>query len=310
MTNPLVCIIVVNWNGGKVIEDCIGSLKMTDYDNYKVIIIDNGSEDKERVKKLKQIDKNAELIFLDKNYGYTIGTNTGWKYAIDKYNADYICAMNSDTITIQPDWLQKLVETAESDKYYGYVSGMFMFPNGDLQMVNANSEAGIFEKDNGQYDYVKEVDYLRGPCPLIKRSLIDKIGGLDENFFYGPDDIDYCLRSAQVGYKTVFNGNVKIIHLAGHAGLSHNRDKIFGRQVEGMLICWYRHFGLIGGVKMSVRQFARIFVTRRNPFAPKTTKNLYFNWTFYKRFFSYCGAFLRTIYKIRNIKQDTEVVIL
>jgi len=306
---PLVGVIIVNWNGGEVTINCLKSLKKTSYKNYKTILVDNGSTD-DSAEQLKKINKKMDMICLDKNYGYTIATNVGWKYALEKYGADYICAMDSDIVTIQPDWLDVQIAEMERNPAAGISSGKLAFPDGRLQIVNENSEKGYFEQDKGQYDYIKEIPYVRGGCIVIKKEVIDKIGYYDENFFYGPNDIDYCYRAKKAGFKVLFNGFSKSIHLAGYSGLSHRKDMIFGPQLEGMLICWFRHNRLVSSTKMVLRQFIRVFVTRKNPHAPMILNNLYLNMTFPKRLLSFFKAFSNALKRYRKIKQNSFIKIL
>ena len=139
---------------------------------------------------------------------------------------------------------------------------------------------------------------------------MNKIGYSDESMFYGPSDIDYCYRAGKAGFKVLYNGFAKSIHLAGHSGLSHRKDIIFGPQLEGTLICWFRHNGFIGGLKMTLRQFARVFITRKNPYAPKTIGNLYFNWTFPKRTISFFIALSHALKNYKHIENNNEVKII
>lgn len=306
---PLVCIIIVNWNGGQVVINCLKSLKKTSYKNYKVIIVDNGSTD-DSIKQLKKINKKMDVIYLDKNYGYTIGTNTGWKYALKKYKSDYICAMNSDIVTIQKDWLDIQIKELERNKKYGVSGGKFAFPDGRLDLSNEDSEKGYFEQDHGQYDIIKEVPYIRGQCIIIKKEVIDKIGYMDENFFYGPDDIDYCYRVGKAGFKVIFNGFAKSIHLAGYSSFLHEKDWLFLPQTEGMLIFYMRYKGLIPGLRISLRFLARAFVTRKNPFIPKKLSNLTFHKTSLKRMFLFFKALNSALKNYNKIKQDSEINII
>ena len=306
---PLVCIVILNWNGGQTIMNCLKSLKKTSYKNYKLILVDNGSTD-DSIKQLKKINKEIEIIYLDKNYGYTIGTNVGWKYAIINYDADYICAMDSDIVTIQKDWLNVQIEELEKDKTYGISSGRLAFPDGGLQMFDKNNDRGYFEQDHGQYNFVREVPYIRGACIIIKKSVINKIGYYDESFFYGPNDIDYCYRAGQAGFKVLDNGHAKSTHIAGYTGSSHKKDMIYGPQSEGMLICWFRHNGIIGSIEMTLRQFTRAFITRRKPNNPKTLRNLVFNKTCLKRMFIFFKSFGNALKNYKKIKQNTKVKIL
>ncbi|MEM4325822.1 MAG: glycosyltransferase family 2 protein [Candidatus Pacearchaeota archaeon] len=213
---PLVVIIIVTFNPNlKILKNCLNSLRnKTNYKNYKVIISDNNSTNglKELIKeKYKWID----LIENKKNLYWAGGNNIGIKYSIKKYNPDYFFLLNDDTKIIQKDWLTKLVETAESDERIGIVGCNLIYPDGSLQHSGGYIKGllvGVEKEPSG----IKEVDHVMGSAILIKRSVVDKIGLIDEIFTpYLLDETDYCLRAKKAGFKVLCNRNVKIIHYKG-----------------------------------------------------------------------------------------------
>lgn len=274
MKQPIVCIVIVNWNGGEKIKQCLSSLKLTNYKNYKVILVDNGSN-AGSVEELLKINSKMDVIRLPKNFGYTIATNLGWRYSIKKYKADYICAMDSDIITVQKDWLSLEIKELEKKKEYGISCGKLVFPDGRLQLLfYERAHTWMSDnKDKGQYDFVKEVSAVGGACIIIKSSVIKKIGYYDENFFYGPNDLDYCFRAGKQGFKVLYNGLAKSIHNGSSSYLASDQTKIFGAQSLGNILFTTRHFGLFQGIKMSLRQFVRVFLTRKNPYSPISYHN-------------------------------------
>lgn len=301
---PLVCIVIVNWNGGQKIIDCLKSLKKTSYKNYKVILVDNGSID-DSISKLKKINSKMDIIYLPKNFGYTIATNVGWKYSLKKYNADYICAMDSDIATIQDDWLDIEIKELEKSKEYGISCGKLVFPNGTLQLLFFERGSNWMKdnKDKGQYDFVKEVKAVGGACIIIKKSVIKKIGYYDENFFYGPNDLDYCLRAGKAGFKTLYIGTAKSIHNGSSSYLSSDSMKIFGPQSEGNITFALRHHGTFVGMKMMLRQFARVFFTRKHPYEAIKLNNINFHTQIFKRLsllFKSISSSLKNYKKVKN----------
>jgi len=305
---PLVCIIVVNWNGGKVVRDCLSSLKKTDYKNYKVLLVDNGSTD-DSVEKLIKINPKMDVIKLKKNYGYTIGMNVGWKTALEKYNADYVCAMDSDIKTIQKAWLSIQIKELEKREDYGISGGKLVFPDNRLQvLVRKNKDYS--EKDKGQYDFIKEVPSVWGACIIIKSTVIRKIGYYDENFFYGPNDIDFCLRAGKNGFKIIYNGFAKSIHRGAYSGLSPKKDFIYLHASEGMLIYYFRYKNFIEKIGMILRQFMRAFVTRKDPFSEIQKNNLIFHISFPKRVGSFFVSLSRALANYKTVKRTKKVGIL
>jgi len=212
---PKVCIIVLNWNGKDLLKKCLDSLlNLTDYPNYKVIVVDNRSTDgsQEFVKKnYPQVD----LLELDKNYGFTGGNNRGIIYAEKKYKPKYFLLLNNDTEIIQKDWLKLLVESAE--KYdAGIVGCKLLYPDRRIQHAGINTtflseHIGRYEDEN-KYTEIRAVGAVTFACVLINRKVFEKIGLLDEIFFAGHEDIDFCFRARKNGFKIIYNGYVKLIH--------------------------------------------------------------------------------------------------
>lgn len=280
--NPLVCIIIVNWNGGETIEKCIKSLKITSYPNYRIIVVDNASTD-DSIKKLKKINPKIEVIYLDKNYGCSPGRNVAISLLMKDKKMKYICLMDSDIITIQKNWLDVQINELEKKEDYGISGGKLVFPDGRLQVLVRKNRKSFKEKDRNQYNFVTETFAVWGACMIIKRRVIETIGFLDENFFYGPDDVDYCYRAKNAGFKIIYNGFSKSIHVGAFSGLSPKRDYIYRQQAEGMMIYAFRHFNISQKAFMVIRQFIRAFITRKDPFSNQSLKNTIFHKTFLKR---------------------------
>ncbi len=214
-----VYVITLNWNNEEDTIECIKSLKNINYKNYKIVIIDNGSEEKS-VSKIKRQYSEMCIINNEKNLGFAGGNNVGIKYAIDN-GADYVLLINNDT-TVEKDFLDKLVEAGESDKKIGIAGSKILFwsePNriwfagGKVnRLKNKGVHMGLDEIDEGQYDEAKDVGYLTGCCLLIKREIVEKIGMLAEDYFLYYEDTDFSLRVKNAGYKCFYVPESKIYH--------------------------------------------------------------------------------------------------
>jgi GT2 family glycosyltransferase len=187
--------------------------------------------------------------------------------------------MDNDIITVQKEWLSLIVSELEKDPVRGIGSGKHTFPNGNLQLPYIEADR---KDDNspakGKYEFVKEVKGFFGPCIVIKREVIKKIGFYDENFFYGPNDIDYCLRAGKSGFKIVYNGNSHSVHIGSVSGLSPMKDFIYLKQSESMMIYSFRYSSTIGKIAMVFRQLIRALITRKAPIERIERKNLIFHW--------------------------------
>jgi len=226
MPEPQVCIVILNWNGKEWLQKCIPSLKKTRYRNYKVIVADNGSADGSQAYVKRQ---GIDLVALDRNYGFAGGNNRGTEYALKKYVCEYVLLLNNDIEVIQPEWLKIIVETAER-RNAGIVGCKLLLPDGRIQHaggyfhpVRIAAHRGVLKKDDGQYDDEKEMDYVTGAAFMISRSLIEKIGLLDENYF--PiyfEEADYCRKAKQAGFAVVYTGKAKLVH---HTSATTSREQ-------------------------------------------------------------------------------------
>jgi GT2 family glycosyltransferase len=235
MKEPNVVIILSNYNGasnfynGKgILYWCLSSLRNTKYSNYKVIIADAHSTDNSR-----QLAKEFKVEFIDLGHkgAFSEVNNFGIKYANKKYAPDYFLLLNNDVIVSDPYWLSKLVETAEAYKA-GIVGCQLLYPNNRIQHAGmlidyyGGRNRGRGELYKGQYDKKEEMPGVTFAVVLISKKVIQKIGLLDENFHMGYEDTDYCIRARQAGFKIIYDGFVKLIHLEGFSSTNAKLEKI------------------------------------------------------------------------------------
>jgi len=209
--NPLVSIIMLNWNGRKYTKQCIESLaECTARKKYELIVIDNGSKDGsigmlEKMKNKRLVDT---VILNSENRGFSGANNQGMKLAKGKY----IFLLNNDTL-LEKNWLEKIIKVAESDSRTGIV-GPDLPPSKDSKIVFGSGyidDSGIARHSYKKIEHAGE--QVGGGAFLIKRDLFEKIGFLDEGF--NPiyfEESDYCARAKKAGYGIVFTPNVRIIH--------------------------------------------------------------------------------------------------
>lgn len=211
---PKVVIILVNYNGYKDTVECVQSLSNIDYDNYDIVIVENGSADKEQIKSDYNLNQCAHILYSDKNLGFSGGNNLGIEMA-KTFNADYVLLLNNDT-TVEKDFLSKLVELAQKEDsaittgdiaFYSspeklwYSNGSYNFSTGKTKMVND------YQTEEGH-----NVSFSTGCLMLIKMSYIEIYGGLDDSYFLYSEDTDYCCKVIQNGQKIFWTPKSKIYH--------------------------------------------------------------------------------------------------
>ena len=243
MQQKNVYIIVLNWNGKDDTIECVESLQKINYDNYRIIVVDNGSED-DSVFEIKRLFPGVKIIENKKNLGFAGGNNVGMKYAVEN-KADYVLLINNDT-TVDEDFLTELIEVGESDEKNGLLGSKIYFhsePNriwfagGKVNRLrNKGTHLGLDEIDSGQYDKISEVDYLTGCCLLIKREVIEKIGVLAEDYFLYYEDTDFSARAKNVSYKIMYVPRSKIYHKISRSTKPGSSNYIYYHVRNGLVM--------------------------------------------------------------------------
>jgi GT2 family glycosyltransferase len=222
ISQPKVAIIIVNWNGYDLTKACLESLKILLYSNFKVVLVDNGSQDHSG-ENLKDEFPEIELISSTENLGFTGGNNLGIQWALHK-DFDYVMLLNNDTI-VEPDFLQPLVSFLEQNPDYGAVQPKIMFEKERNRIWNAGGgyfkwlgmswSVGIGQEDHGQFDQEMDTPWITGCAILLRSDVIKQVGMLDDRFFAYYEDVEWSLRIIKSGYRLRYLPQSKIYHVAG-----------------------------------------------------------------------------------------------
>jgi len=217
--NPRVTVIVINYNGKHLLDDCLSSLKSQSYKHYRVWIHDSQSSDGS-IEYIKEKYPWVGIIQSDGNYGTAGGSNE----AAGKTDSEYIVFMSND-IKVDRNCLKYLVKTLDDDKTIGLCSskllrsekdkkvGKYLIDNvgGDLDIYGFGSPRGLGEA-GGKWEEKKDVFFSCGGSFIIRRKLFEKIGGYDSKYFTLGDDIDLSWRVWLVGSRVVVNPASFIYH--------------------------------------------------------------------------------------------------
>lgn len=201
MAVPLVSIILVNYNNAEDTIDCVRNLEEIEYNNYEIIVVENGSTDGS-AEILRNEIRSHSLIISETNDGYASGVNLGIKRAL-KNEAEYILLLNNDT-QVEDDFLSPLVDVVSShDNVVAASSVIRYLETGEVQYAGgkifphfAKFQIDTEVKDENPY----ETESLLGAVVFISADFLEDIGGLDENYFYGGDDIDLSYQIQNRGY--------------------------------------------------------------------------------------------------------------
>lgn len=220
-----VAVIILNWNGAKVLKQFLPSVvKYTDLSSASIIVADNGSTDDSKLI-VSEYD-SVEWLDLKDNHGFAGGYNL----AIQQVEAEYIVLLNSD-VEVSEGWLKPQIEYLdahptvaacqpkirswrEKDKFeYAGACGGFMdklgypFCRGRIM--------SCLERDSGQYDSIIPIFWASGASLFIRRETYLKVGGLDTRFFAHMEEIDLCWRLWARGYQVVVIPEAVVYHVGG-----------------------------------------------------------------------------------------------
>lgn len=300
-----LAIIVLTYNQKKMLEETLDSVtSKLNYKNYKIFLVDNGSEDRHDKMVLKKFPK-VEVIRNEKNLGYSKGNNVGIKKALKEYHPDYFLLLNDDMELNDKDFLKKMLKVAESNKKIGVLGCQQLYTDGSLQDVGGHLRkwelTKILEFKKGA---VLDVDQFMGSCMLIKREVVDKIGPLDEIFTpFLLEDSDYCLRAKGAGYLVKVVTSAKIIHKKSKTVDSFSNTKHMFTRFKNDIIFSLRHMKLKDSLFRVFIYLPLVAVFRKKKDQEKLTnfKNFRFRKEAVQNIFLLVGAYIKSILNLRRI---------
>lgn len=243
-------IIILNYNTKQLLRNCLASIyKSPQSDRWEVIVSDNGSTDGS-LDMVRQEFGRVKLLANNANLGFSKGNNVAIKQATGRH----ILLLNSDTV-VEPDALGKMVTKADSDSNIGALGPKILLPNGELDPSarrNFPNPASAFLRlfglkkfsnynITGPVDQEMEVEAIMGACMLVPRRVIDQVGLLDEQFFFYGEDLDWCFRIKQAGYKIIYFPAAQILHIKS-ASSKHIPFKIVKVAYSAMKIFYRKHY--------------------------------------------------------------------
>ena len=282
----LVSIVVLNYNAGKLLLNCIESIKKSSYQNIEILVVDNISSDNSQIECKKKFP-DIKLIQNDENLGYCGGNNAG----IKKAEGEFIIILNPDTI-VETNWIDELLN-AQKEFGDGLYQPKILSFNEENTIQSTGNMLHIFgfgfARDKGnkvieRKEEIEKVGYASGTCLFTTRKVLDKIGLLDEFLFLYHDDLDLGWRGAQIGINSFYVPKSKIYHVESYS-LKWSSKKFYWLE-RNRKYCLLTHYSKDTYQKM---KFSLILVDL-------------FVWTFY---FSkgFLGAKIRAEIDIRKNKK-------
>ena len=217
--NHLVSIIILNYNAGNLLLNCVDSVFKSTYPNFEVLVVDNISTDNSHVLCKEKFEK-IRLIENKENLGYCEGNNVGIRNA----NGEFIVILNPDT-TVEPNWLDHLM-SAYNEFGEGLYQPKFFSLNEKLVLQSTGNMLHIFgfgfARDKGKIDdekmeSIEKINYASGTCLFTSKIVLDKIGLLDPFLFLYHDDLDLGWRAAHIGINSFYVPKSIIYHAESYS---------------------------------------------------------------------------------------------
>ncbi len=222
--SPSLVCVVVNWNGWQDTLKCLDSLRVQDYPNLSVIVVDNGSTN-ESVSKIREAHPWVTLHETGENLGFPSGCNVGTRLAYAQ-GARWIWLLNNDTVA-PPDTASRLVETALASPKAGAI-GAILYHLDEPAKVQAwgggriNLQTAFVSHFTAPASFEPHNTFFTGASLMVPRSICEEVGIFFEGFFMYGDDADLCLRIHRAGYAFVVAPNTAILHKVGGSNSSRS----------------------------------------------------------------------------------------
>jgi len=247
---PLVSVVIVTWNNEKDIRECLESILAQDYENFKVVVVDNNSSD--GTCQIVDEYKDVVLLRIAKNLFLTGGNNFGIKYSFQKFDPKYVMVLNPDT-KVENNLISELVKAVEMKPEYGAAGPKVkFFKNANEGLINSAGliydgfdqayDRGFKDEDRGQFDQVKEVFGVSGTCILYKSEMLKQIGLYWDQIKMYLDEVELFIRAKKKGWKAVYTPKTTIWHSYMQ---STDKNKIFNhkkQKARAWLFIALRHY--------------------------------------------------------------------
>lgn len=249
---PLVSIIIPNKDQSEALKKCLDSIReKTSYRNYEIIIVENNSEEPETFAFYKKIaGEKIKVVTWEGEFNYSAINNFGVRHA----RGDYLLLLNNDVEIINGDWLTEMLSHCQR-KEVGIVGAKLYYPDNTIQHAGIiigiggvagsvfvglpRAFSGYLHKASIQLD----LSAVTAACMLVKRSVFEQVGGLEEKLKVAFNDVDFCLRVREKGYLVVYDPYAELYHYESKTrGAEDTKEKIrrFQTEIEYMRSHWIR----------------------------------------------------------------------
>lgn len=291
LTPPSIGVVVLNWNGKTDTLSCLSSLFNCSYPALHVYLVDNASVDGSVAAVRSQFGNrpNLKMIESGSNLGFSGGNNVGMRRAVAD-GMRYVMLLNNDT-EVDAGFLEPLVNALEADPDIGVVTSKIYFAEpfnkiwffGGYMDRNTGlgGPVGGQIEDAGQFDRRVECDYATGCALMTSTEMINRVGVLDDDYFYLCEDVDFCFRVADAGYRIVAIPESVLWHKvsASLAGGEESPFRLYFRSRNQMMLVAKNHRNFRWNVHgLALLKFHTMYLVRRMVKGMPWRGTLYYLW--------------------------------
>jgi len=270
-------LVILTWNSTDLLRACLQSLPraLTVY-SFEVVVIDNGSRGYTPAS-LRLEFPWMQLIVNRDNRGVAPGRNQG----IGVAQGEYIILLDDDT-AVEPGAFDRLIAYMETHPHVGLCAPKLIGIEGNLHLT-CRFYPTLFDKlarqvplayvqqlrrENEMADWdhnsIRAVDYVIGACQVIRRDALLSVGLLDERIFYGPEDVDFCLRLRQIGWQIIYNPDAVVVHKERRVARSFF-SRLSWKHLWGISYYFWKHQYLFSRKRLYRRLTQRQSLTTVSP---------------------------------------------
>ena len=253
MRNCTISIVVISFNTRQMTLDCLRTLKTeTAGSDAEIILVDNASTD-DSVSAVRAEFPEVKVIANDANRGFGAGNNQGMKAA----GGEFFFLINTDAFP-KPGAIQAMLKCMLDHPRAGVVGPRLLYGDGKLQQSCFRFPSPAFawlenlwltplmgDYRHWPHDRLREVDFAIGACLLVRRKVVEQVGGFDEEFFMYSEEADWQKRIWQAGWTVLFEPNAVVTHLAGGSG-AKDRPRINAYFFDSLDYYELKHHGVLG----------------------------------------------------------------
>ena len=220
-----VAVVILNWNGRKFLEEFLPPLIAHTPSWVELVVADNASFD-DSIDFVKEYFPQIRILINEENYGFAKGYNV----ALRQIEAEYYCLLNSD-IEVAPNWVEPIIDFLDNNPDVAICQPKLLSFYEKNRFEYAGASGGFIDKfgypfcrgrlfdmleeDKHQYDDVVEIFWATGACMFVRANLYHELGGLDDDFFAHMEEIDFCWRVKNAGYKVMCCPQSIVYHVGG-----------------------------------------------------------------------------------------------